>query len=323
MVLREIVYLLSSPTLWNNFKPRMLKPKTGLLGGEKSTAPLPGHHAAGRSKPRAHSRAARVLGAIRRGGQLANAAGIERARTTPRPSPTRAAFKKRFRSARGGRQRLHALVFAKSPNILDLATIEKTRPGGRVFRFDVDTLHPIKPLPEYGTNNVSLAVSWDGQRLAHAGTNGVVHLRERDAPRKRTAFARTQAIAPEPGTMRLLGARTSAGRAAQHPGRGAVHLEHLDRPTARALAFNQCAPTRGLYHRRCVTGWPASATDEDGRVFLDAVTGDQLRFFDAHRVEGHGSGLLRLMSTVASAASTDVEAVGYPPAPRGRVIRPQ
>ena len=117
---------------------------------------------------------------------------------------------------------------------------------GVVTRFDVDTLHPIEPLPEYGTNNVSLAVSWDGRWLAHAGTNGVVHLWDRDAPRERTAFCPYPGGYPDTGHHAPLGARTAAGRAARHLRRGAAPLGHRERPTTRALAVNQCAATRGL-----------------------------------------------------------------------------
>jgi len=65
--------------------------------------------------------AARVLGTIRRVVvSLANAA-VNRARQkNPKTKCNTRSFQKRFRSARGGRERLHALVFAKSPSLLDL-----------------------------------------------------------------------------------------------------------------------------------------------------------------------------------------------------------
>jgi len=65
--------------------------------------------------------AARVLGTIRRVVvSLANAA-VDRARKkNPKTKCNTRSFQKRFRSARGGRERLHALIFAKSPNVLDL-----------------------------------------------------------------------------------------------------------------------------------------------------------------------------------------------------------
>jgi len=49
---------------------------------------------------------------------LANAA-MNRARKT---KPNTGCFRKRFRSARSGRERLQALVFAKLPDVLDLVT---------------------------------------------------------------------------------------------------------------------------------------------------------------------------------------------------------
>lgn len=66
-------------------------------------------------------KAARILGTIRRVVlSLANTA-VNRARkkNSKTKSNTRS-FQQRFRSARGGRQRLHALIFAKSPAFLDL-----------------------------------------------------------------------------------------------------------------------------------------------------------------------------------------------------------
>jgi hypothetical protein len=51
---------------------------------------------------------------------LANAA-VDRARQqNPKSKANTGRFQKRFRSARGGRERLHALIYAKSPNVLDL-----------------------------------------------------------------------------------------------------------------------------------------------------------------------------------------------------------
>ena len=66
-------------------------------------------------------RAARVLGTIRRVVlSLANAV-VDKARTlNPKTKANPKTFQQRFRSARGGRERLQALVFAKSPNVLDL-----------------------------------------------------------------------------------------------------------------------------------------------------------------------------------------------------------
>lgn len=65
--------------------------------------------------------AARVLGTIRRVVvSLANAA-VDKARAkNPKTKCNTRSFQKWFRSARGGRERLHALIFAKSPNVPDL-----------------------------------------------------------------------------------------------------------------------------------------------------------------------------------------------------------
>ena len=65
--------------------------------------------------------AARVLGTIRRVVvSLANAAVNRARKKNPKTKANTRSFQKRFRSARGGRERLHALVFAKSPALLDL-----------------------------------------------------------------------------------------------------------------------------------------------------------------------------------------------------------
>jgi hypothetical protein len=65
--------------------------------------------------------AARILGTIRRVVvSLANAA-VNRARQkNPKTKSNTRSFQKRFCSARGGRERLRALIFSKSPNVLDL-----------------------------------------------------------------------------------------------------------------------------------------------------------------------------------------------------------
>jgi len=65
--------------------------------------------------------AARVLGTLRRVVvSLANAA-VDRARAkNPKTKHNTRSFQQRFRSARGGRKRLQALLFAKRPAVLDL-----------------------------------------------------------------------------------------------------------------------------------------------------------------------------------------------------------
>lgn len=66
-------------------------------------------------------RAARILGTIRRVVvSLANAAVNRKRKKTPKTKCNTSSFQKRFRSARGGRERLHALIFAKYPDVLDL-----------------------------------------------------------------------------------------------------------------------------------------------------------------------------------------------------------
>lgn len=66
-------------------------------------------------------KAARILGTIRRVMvSLANAV-INRARQkTPKTQYNTGTFQSRFKSARGGRQRLHALITAKWPDVFDL-----------------------------------------------------------------------------------------------------------------------------------------------------------------------------------------------------------
>lgn len=65
--------------------------------------------------------AARVLGTIRRVVvSLANAAVNRKRKKAPKTKCNTRSFQKRFRSARGGRERLRALLFAKYPDVLDL-----------------------------------------------------------------------------------------------------------------------------------------------------------------------------------------------------------
>lgn len=65
--------------------------------------------------------AARILGTIRRVVvSLANAAVNRKRKKNAKTKCNTSSFQKRFRSARGGRERLHALVFAKYPELLDL-----------------------------------------------------------------------------------------------------------------------------------------------------------------------------------------------------------
>ena len=118
---REVVYLLSSLTLDQLQAEGMLALKRGYWVVESRL-----HHCLDITLREDQSRlrtpgAARVLGTMRRVVvSLANAA-VNRARQkNPKTKCNTRSFQKRFRSARGGRERLHALVFAKSPSLLDL-----------------------------------------------------------------------------------------------------------------------------------------------------------------------------------------------------------
>lgn len=118
---QEVVYLLSSLTLEQLQAEGMLALKRGYWVVESRL-----HHCLDISMQEDQSRvrtprAARVLGSIRRVLlSFANAA-VDRARTVnPKTKHNTRSFQQRFRSARGGRERLQALVFAKLPNLLDL-----------------------------------------------------------------------------------------------------------------------------------------------------------------------------------------------------------
>ena len=118
---QEVVYLLSSLTLEELQAQGMLSLKRGYWVIESRL-----HHCLditlGEDQSRVRTpRAARVLGTIRRVVvRLANAAVDLARQENPKTKCNTSCFQKRFRSARGGRERLHALIFAKSPNVLDL-----------------------------------------------------------------------------------------------------------------------------------------------------------------------------------------------------------
>jgi hypothetical protein len=62
-----------------------------------------------------------VLGMIRRVVLSLSNAAVDRAReANPRSKFNTKSFRQRFLSARGGRERLHALIFAKNPAVLSL-----------------------------------------------------------------------------------------------------------------------------------------------------------------------------------------------------------
>lgn len=118
---REVIYLLSSFTLQELQAQGMLALKRGYWVVESRL-----HHCLDISLQEDQSRvrtpsAARVLGAIRRVVlSLANAAVDKARKNNPKTKSNTKTFQQRFRSARGGRERLQALVFAKSPNVSDL-----------------------------------------------------------------------------------------------------------------------------------------------------------------------------------------------------------
>lgn len=118
---REVIYLLSSFTLEELQAQGMLALKRGYWVVESRL-----HHCLDISLQEDQSRvrtprAARVLGTLRRVVlSLANAAVDKARQLNPKTKANTKTFQQRFRSARGGRERLQALVFAKSPNVLDL-----------------------------------------------------------------------------------------------------------------------------------------------------------------------------------------------------------
>jgi len=117
----EVVYLVSSFTLQELQAKGMLSLKRGYWVVESRL-----HHCLDITLREDQSRvrtpgAARILGTIRRVVvSLANAAVNRARKKNPKTKCNTRTFQKRFRSARGGRERLHGLIFAKSPQVLDL-----------------------------------------------------------------------------------------------------------------------------------------------------------------------------------------------------------
>lgn len=118
---REVVYLVGSLTLDELQAQGFLSLKRGYWVVESRL-----HHCLDITLREDTSRvrtpkAARILGAMRRViVSLANAA-VDRARQkNPKTKHNTHTFQSRFKSARGGRERLHALITAKFPNLLDL-----------------------------------------------------------------------------------------------------------------------------------------------------------------------------------------------------------
>ena len=118
---REVVYLISSHTLEELQAQGMLRLKRKYWVIESRL-----HHCLDITLREDWSRvrnpnSARILGSIRRlMVSLANAAVDRARRRNPKTKANTKTFRKRFLSARGGPERLHALVFAKHPRLLDL-----------------------------------------------------------------------------------------------------------------------------------------------------------------------------------------------------------
>ena len=118
---REVVYLVSSLTLEQLQAKGMLSLKRGYWIVESRL-----HHCLDITLREDESRvrtpqAARLLGTIRRVVvSLANAAVNRARKKNPKSKCNTGTFQSRFKSARGGRERLRALIYAKLPNVLDL-----------------------------------------------------------------------------------------------------------------------------------------------------------------------------------------------------------
>ncbi len=117
----ELVYLLSSRTLHQLQAQGLLVLKRGYWVVESRL-----HHCLDITLREDESRvrtpkAARILGTIRRVVvSLANAAVNRARKKNPKSKCNTGTFQSRFKSARGGRERLHALIHAKLPRVLDL-----------------------------------------------------------------------------------------------------------------------------------------------------------------------------------------------------------
>lgn len=118
---REVVFLISSLTLEQLEAAGMLRLKRTYWVIESRL-----HHCLDITMQEDLSRvrtpnSAMVLGMIRRVVLSLSNAAVDRARkANPKTKFNTNKFQQRFRSARGGRERLQALVFAKKPALLDL-----------------------------------------------------------------------------------------------------------------------------------------------------------------------------------------------------------
>ena len=118
---REVVFLLSSLTLEQLQALGMLQLKRNYWVIESRL-----HHCLDITMQEDLSRvrtpnSALVLGMIRRVVLSLSNAAVDKARqVNPKSKFNTKTFRQRFLSARGGRDRLHALIFAKNPAVLDL-----------------------------------------------------------------------------------------------------------------------------------------------------------------------------------------------------------
>ena len=119
---REVVFLLSSLTLEQLQALGMLRLKRQYWVIESRL-----HHCLDITMQEDLSRvrtpnSALVLGMVRRVVLSLSNAAVDKARQqNPKSKCNTKSFRQRFLSARGGRERLQALVFAKNPAVLDLA----------------------------------------------------------------------------------------------------------------------------------------------------------------------------------------------------------
>ena len=118
---REVVHMLSSLTLEEIQAQGLLKLRRGYWVVE-SRLPHCLDITMGEDRSRVrHPKAARVLGTLRRVVMSFANEAVNRARKrNPKTKCGTVAYQKTFRSARGGKERLHVLVFSKYPKIPNL-----------------------------------------------------------------------------------------------------------------------------------------------------------------------------------------------------------
>ena len=123
---REVVYLISSLTLEQLQARGLLKLKRQYWTIESRL-----HHCLDVSMQEDLSRvrtpnSALALGTIRRVLlSLSNTAVDKARRRNPKTKFNTKSFRQRYLSARGGRERLHALIFAQNPAVMDLGAVHK------------------------------------------------------------------------------------------------------------------------------------------------------------------------------------------------------